>query len=355
LTGQILDTEHSIISQLDTQQQSLVLKLCQLPCFTQHKIVDIRVINLGLSQPCFEIQCDHKNYFAKHIVASSVEPLASLLAASHYISPTPLYVGHNWLVTEFIEGKELKQCQQSEEEKLTVMLTLLARCHCITYDLGNKQYIVEEVMPHPTQQSLPKLDIAAIIWQLLQNNALSASQEQVLTPLLALLQQNLANTNEKLPNIKQVFCHGDANFSNVIQRKNNIKNKSNLYQLIDFECACIAPIEYDLAMLMAVNDIDYRKIEMINLCYQQALISLNQSENTLKIDGNLTNKVPELVGISMELITRYLDLSFLINGLWYFSQYQARKQLKYKTLAIKQLKALAIRHPQTNLVLDEMR
>lgn len=352
--------EHSIITQLDEKQQSLALKLCLLPCFTQHQIDSIRVINLGLSQPCFEVKYDDKYYFAKYLVASSIEPLASHLAASHGLSPKQVYLGHNWLISEFIAGEGLEQCLQTEDEKLVVLLALLARCHRIPYDITDHNYylapkVAQNSTNHSTQHSLPKLDIAAIIWQLWQNTTLSVSQTQVLEPLLNLLQQNLTNVMGKMPIIKAVFCHGDANFSNVIQGESKIKNAGNLYQLIDFECACIAPIEYDLAMLMAVNSIASSKIAMIKRGYQQALISLNQAKKPREIVDNLTTKLEVVASISPCLVTCYLDLSLLINGLWYLSQYQSRQQLKYKTLAIKQLTALAQRYPQARFVVDEMR
>ena len=44
-----------------------------------------------------------------------------------------MYVGHNWLITEFIVGEGLDTAIQSEVDKITTMLTLLSRCHRIDY------------------------------------------------------------------------------------------------------------------------------------------------------------------------------------------------------------------------------
>lgn len=352
---------------LDQQQQSLALKLSHLPYFNL-KVDNISVINAGLSQPCFQVSYENKTYFAKYLTADSIEPLASQLAARDDISPKLIYVGQNWLITEFIAGQGLDNSHRSEEEKLAVTIALLARCHNIALSNtssksesshSNYQNLTQKIALTDDQLSkqyyLPSLDISATIKQLLQNIALSSTQHQALKFFVNVFQQNLAKTHKLVQHTRQVFCHGDANYSNVIALTNETKNSESLYKIIDFECACIAPIEYDLAMLMAVNSIDSRKVEMITSLYQQALTRLNQQQNLTKIVENLTEKTHENSNISPLLVTCYLDFSLLINGLWYFSQYQERKLMKYKILSIKQLMLLAIRHPQVSRLLDEMR
>ncbi|MBA6342636.1 phosphotransferase [Colwellia sp. MB02u-10] len=352
---------------IDPQQQSLALKLSHLPCFN-FKVDNISVINTGLSQPCFQVNYDNKTYFAKYLIANSIEPLASQLAARAGISPKLIYVGQNWLITEFIAGQGLDNGHQSEEEKLVVTIALLARCHNIALSStssksessdSNHQNLAQKISLTDDQLSkqsyLPSLDISATIEQLLQNIALSSTQHQALKFLVNVFQQNLAETHKIVQHTRQVFCHGDANYSNIIALKNETKNPENLYKIIDFECACIGPIAYDLAMLMAVNSIDSSKVEMITSRYQQALTRLNQQQKLTKIIDNLTENTHENSNISPLLVTCYFDFSLLINGLWYLSQYQGRKLIKYKILSIKQLMLLAIRHPQVNRLLDEMR
>jgi hypothetical protein len=99
---------------------------------------------------------------------------------------------------------------------------------------------------------------------------------------------------------------------------------------------------------MAVNSIDSSKVEMITSLYQQALTRLNQQKK-------LTENTQENSDISPLLVTCYYDFSLLINSLWYLSQYQGCKLIKYKILSTKQLMLLAIRHLQVNRLLDEMR
>ena len=360
--GNVLKFDQSI---LDQQQQSLVRELCHLPCFNQLKIDGIRRIDTGLSNACFHVSYENKSLFAKHLTANSIEPLASELAASNGIAPKLVYVGHNWLITEFITGQGLDKSDQSEDEKIAIVLALLARCHSI-FDVnlshhshGTHQVFAQKILLSdlnlPKKPSIPNLDTSATIKQLLQKAELSVAQDNALHVLLTLLEKSLADTIKIVSNRQQVLCHGDTNFSNVIQRVNDDKSAKPIYQLIDFECACIAPIEYDLAMLMAVNHINANKVERIKLLYQQALISLNLQKNPLDIVENLASKVQDTFEISVKLVTCYLNLSFLINALWYLAEYQSRKQLKYKKLAEKQLNILAIRYPQANIILNEMR
>jgi len=352
---------------IDQEQQSLALKLSHLACFNL-KVDNISVINAGLSQPCFQVNYENKTYFAKYLIADSIEPLASQLAARDKISPKLIYVGQNWLITEFIAGKGLDNGKQSEEEKLAVTIALLARCHNIALSStssksessqSNHQNLAEKISLTDDQLSkqsyLPSLDISTTIEQLLQNIVLSSTQHQALKSLVNVFQQKLAEAHQIVQHTRQVFCHGDANYSNVIALKNETKNPESLYKIIDFECACIAPIEYDLAMLMAVNSIDSSQVEMITSCYQQALTRLNQQQKLTKIIDKLTEITQENSNVSPLLVMCYFDFSLLINSLWYLSQYQGRKLIKYKILSIKQLMLLAIRHPQVNRLLDEMR
>lgn len=382
----ILDFDDAITS--DNLQQ-LALKLSQLPCFDQHKVIGISVIEAGLSQACFYVKYDNKAYFAKYLSANSNEPLANQLAATYGIAPQLMYVGQHWLITEFIVGEGLDKSPQTENEKLAITIALLARCHSIPHDNFSKQnchhskYLSltsstmalnkKQVLGQVTSKTIAAetslleisiLDIASTISQLLQHIALSPIQVQTLKKLAKVLQQNLVNQQRELPNPQGVFCHGDANFSNVISVNNTtVKSVSHDYQLIDFECACIAPIEYDLAMLMAVNELDSSKVSMINLRYIKARNNISKHEvEQVNRPEKSTVIVDNLLGVTMvnanpsnDMVTCYYYLCLTINGLWYFSQYQHRKVVKYQTLAIKQLDLLAIRYPQINILLDEMR
>ncbi len=340
----------------DNTQQLLALKLCQLPCFNQLEVNNISVIAAGLSQPCFHIQYQHKNYFAKYLAANSVEPLASEFAAREGISPQLIYVAENWLVTEFIVGEGLDTSVQSEAEKLAILLKLIAHCHCITHhNVDHHRYLSSAIKSTAKPKSLPKLDISSTIEQLQLQVQINSSQQHTLNELSALLLKNLAQSEQATANTTQVFCHGDANFSNVIKANNDITNQTGRYQLVDFECACIAPIEYDLAMLMAVNNLELSKFVWIKSEYECQLLHITKSKKVPEIVDNVADYNTRLNKLSLKLVTRYYDLSLLINCLWYLSQFQSRKLANYKILAIQQFKILKSRYPQTNFELDEMR
>jgi thiamine kinase-like enzyme len=340
----------------DKTYQLLALKLCQLPCFNQLEVGNISVIAAGLSQPCFHIQYQHKNYFAKYLAVNRIEPLASELAANEGISPQLIYVGDNWLITEFIVGKGLDKSVQSEADKLTILLKLLAHCHHIAHhNVDHHQYLSSSIKSTAKPWSLPKLDISSTIQQLRLQIQIPPSQELALNELSALLLKKLAQAESVAINTTQVFCHGDANFSNVIQANNDINKQTCRYQLVDFECACLAPIEYDLAMLMAVNNIDLSKLVWIKSEYESQLMHMFSCKKATEIVDNLSGYDRTSNNFSLFMVTCYYDLSLLINGLWYSSQFQSRKLLNYKILAIQQFNLLKSRYPQIDFALNEMR
>ena len=103
--------------------------------------------------------------------------------------------------------------------------------------------------------------------------------------LTSLTQQILAFDEPK----GTVMCHGDVNFSNII-----IDQHSKPW-LIDFECAAIGNVEFDIAMFIAINHLPDNYLEYIFDCYQK--------------HNN--------VSISHSLVQSYLACCYLINGLWY--------------------------------------
>jgi thiamine kinase-like enzyme len=177
--------------------------------------------------------------------------------------------------------------------------------------------------------------------------------------------QELAQIREEVGQSNEVFCHGDANFSNVIKLENSTADDADFrYQLIDFECACIAPIEYELGMMMAVNEIESSKIEWLITQYatqqyhQQYSRSSsdtytdNKKINHTEIVDNLETMISLPRNIITCYVTRYYVLSLIINGLWYFSKYQQCQAEKYKELANKQFSLLRKLYPETNIVIE---
>lgn len=330
---------------MSSEQQLLVAELVELPCFVDQKITNVSIIDGGLSQPCFKVTVDNLSYFAKYLANNNTEAVASTLAAATSIAPAVIYVGNteagkNWLVTAFIIAQSLDKVAMPNREKLTVLLTLLARCHQINYpnELSTRAY----------SNKIPSLNLPSTIDKLTQQAQLTLSQQQEVKHLKGCLEHQLAKVhcqvNEQV-RLTNVFCHGDANFSNVLQQSKVTKSGNEAYQLIDFECACIAPIEYDLAMLMAVNDIDISQAETILSQYKK-ILTFDETEDNKQSDivEDLTLISDDNLTVSAFLVTCYYDYSLLINSLWYFSQFRVKKQVKYKILAEKQLSELHLRH-----------
>lgn len=92
------------------------------------------------------------------------------------------------------------------------------------------------------------------------------------------------------------LCHGDLNLSNIVQ-----VNGSESLSIIDWDFACLAPFEYELAMTSSIN-----------------CLSFEQTDRVIK---QVLNKLEHKMEINVKLVTRYLYLCNLINGLWYFRLY----------------------------------
>ena len=348
-------------------QQVLIQKLCQLPCFKYIKAADIKAIDDGLSQPCFCVTYKNNFYFAKYLGLNSIEATVAQLAAIQGISPDLIYVGHNWLITEFIVGEGLNTAIKSEDEKLSIMLALLSRCHSIAYKQLKAPYLPLEHSnktvalnssnddQKTTKFEIPTLDILTTINSLLASLASNDAFKNRLLSLLSVLQHNLDQVANNVLISEPVLCHGDANFSNVMRVKNRDNSATDLYQLIDFECACIAPREFDIAMLLAVNEIERSKISTINLLDLQSENSDIKSGNEPLIVDNLVINGQKKVSYSISMVTCYYDLSIIVNCLWYLSEYQSNKQENYNRLAINQMSLLADYYSQAITILDKMR
>lgn len=352
-----------------------------LPCFKDQLVENVTVINTGLSQPCFHVKCADNEYCAKHLVndhhiSDSNELLANQLISEQGVSAKLIYAENNWLVTEFISGELLLNCPLNEDEKLNVTLFLLAQCHRISY----KQSSLTSV-----KQEIPQLNIKETITELIKCCQFIPSQAkkllEITTTTLQEINQIITTAGHLQPD---VFCHGDANFSNIIETKKieeisikgstslnstNINSMSHImkstpgisnthYKLIDFECACIAPAEYDIAMMMAVNEIDLSMLEIVSRFYvkhrlskQHCYQSLPHFIKTGQTTHNSLDSDLEYNVLSIKLVTRYYYMSLLINALWYFSQYRQSKEKKYKTLAQQQFIVLSKHYTSVEFII----
>jgi len=276
----------------------MVTSLYSLPCFSN--IIAIERITAGLSSQCYKVITEDQAFFAKvlHCESKTAENEAAKseaaenkaannevnmarLAASGGISPQLIYNDQHWLVTQFIDGEDLSLLTKPLTEKIDIATALLAQCH----RLSTKASGLISLSPNDI--------IASLVAQTQLNVAQRQQLQTISTQLAQRLTQPLATQSNKAQN--QLCCHGDLNFSNVL-----IDNQQESW-LLDFECAYLAPAEFDLAMLIAVNNIEFTQREAIITAYRKYNVSTEINRN---------------------LLTDYLLFSYFINGLWYLQKYQ---------------------------------
>jgi thiamine kinase-like enzyme len=189
-----------------------------------------------------------------------------------------VYHDQHWLVTHFIHGLTLADSNLSNNKKIAIALNLMAQLHSLPPTFAN--YPIPQLNPSYTVNEL----LSTLPSLLLEHsNALTTLAKSLSDAIYTLI----ADTREV-----NVVCHGDLNFTNVLQ-----DNGNNAY-LIDFECAQLAPPEFDLAMFIAVNNIVTQDITHIITEYSALMPSYR---------------------LNSRLLHYYLLYSLLINGLWYLA------------------------------------
>lgn len=254
--------------------------LYALTCFSH--VDTIAPIVAGLSSQCYQVEADNKTFFAK-LITSTNEINICLHAASQNLGPIVIYHDRYWLINEYIAGENLALSSQSIDKKIIIALELMVKCH---------QMAIKPLA----------LDPKSIVDELIENTSFSNRQKTKL----------LQTAKQLIPQLKHtknlVCCHGDLNFSNML-----IDPKESTY-LVDFECARAAPAEYDLAMFIAVNNINKNKIPTIIKHY-------------IKYAS---------IDIELPLLNHFLRFCYLINGLWYNHAYHQTKLAKFTLLAKQQ-------------------
>ena len=341
--------------QKQEQYKLLIKHIYSLSCFKHQHIENVTVIKTGLSQPCFGVQCRENAYCVKYLNNGSHELFANKLVQQHDISPKLVYGEDNWLVTEFLSGELLINSTRKAFEKLDITLSLLAQCHLTTYSQSAPTLSSINSMLTTSRQYIPKLNINEVVVELLKNCKISLPHAK---NIMRIANRTLQEVDQQIKvghGCKDVFCHGDANFSNIINSKGNASKLNTVtghYKMIDFECACIAPIEYDIAMMMAVNEIDVSEIETVMATYtghQRTFEQVRQTEELIEIIDELPDSLQTTHMPSSHMTKRYYILSLIINGLWYLSQYKQRWEGKYKVLAQQQFSLLARCCPDVNI------
>ena len=293
----------------------LINSLKSLPCFD--KIKGISLLANGLSQTSLKVTTTTQLFFAKKLnqdtantevscallCARSGTKLASGQESKQHLSPPVIYHDRQWLVTEFINGTALADSDLKNNIKISTALTLMAKLHQLPTAVA--------------MQPINQLNTTLSVKRLLTNPAPFISKHSY---FLDKVTKSLSASITSLiiaAKSPSVLCHGDINFTNILL------DKDQKSWLIDFECAHLAPVEFDLAMFIAVNNIaDCKIAEIVN-----------------DYDKLVAHLVPRYRP-NGKLLNHYILYSFYINGLWYFDNINelAGYNLMY-TLGIEQWSA----------------
>jgi thiamine kinase-like enzyme len=292
-----------------TLNQSDLNSLKSLPCFST--IVEVRLLTDGMSHTCVEVTTAEQVFLAKKLNndTSNTEVFSALTCSIRGLSPAVVYHDTEWLVTVFITGTTLAKSDFKNSDQITTALTLMAKLH--------------QLVPPQNEQSFPTLDTTKSVNRLFTNDT-SFNEHQRLN-LISLTETltNDINAQIALCDVPNVVCHGDLNFTNIllestITNKDGINNRQKPW-LIDFECTHLAPVEFDLAMFTAVNNIPPNQLSKIVSVYSTLAPSYR---------------------VDYKLLTYYVLYSYFINGLWYLDNINDPKSdCDFRTLAIEQWSA----------------
>lgn len=269
--------------------QSLTPWLAKLSAINIINPIDqLTVIDIGYSQTCFKVKANGDYYFAKYCDEASEaherERTTAECANNAGIAPKILYADQHWLISEFINGKNLLHSPFNLQQKSLCALNLMGRFHRLS-------------------ASVEALDIEQAVHALLTESTFSLDQKAELYFIAATLKAQIMVHADFL-------CHGDVSFANIMFDKQA--------WLVDFECSCLADAEYDLAMYIAINNLSLTQLPFFIQMYQ--------------------NKAVEKVTIDSQKVKRYLAFCYLINGLWFLCKSNASKEQVIKQQAAVQLK-----------------
>ena len=273
--------------------------LRSLPCFK--KVVDISLLIDGMSHTCIKVTTALQLFFVKKLNSETAreEVLSSRYTAKHGLSPRVIYHDNYWLVTDYIVGITLDKTVFTGSQCIDTALSLMAKLH--------------QLMPQPNNETIPDLDTSKSVQRLFTNPSSIPSQQRLFLADITKTLTLKIDAEQKRLNTANILCHGDINYSNILI------DEAQQPWLIDFECSHLAPVEFDLSMFIAVNNISPRHISEIVNSYT-ALDSSYMPNNTL--------------------LTYYLLYSYFINGLWYLDNTNDSKvNCHLKSLAIEQWSA----------------
>ncbi len=281
--------------------------LKSLSCFAE--VLDVSMLVDGMSHTCSKVTTSSQSYFVKKLNNETAEEevVSSRLSAKHGLSPKVIYYDETWLVTEYIDSITVDKAEFRTDKCITTSLTLMAKLH--------------QLLPQLKTGAISNLDTLKSVQRLFTNPvSLPSRQRTILADITDILTSKI-EAEQKLSGTENVLCHGDINYSNILF------DKTQQPWLIDFECSHLAPVEFDLSMFIAVNNIPTHLVDNILTCYT----------------GLVSNYRP-----NQTLITYYLLYSFFINGLWYLDNTNDSKGNNHlRSLAIEQWSAFdnfALKH-----------
>lgn len=288
--------------------------LKSLSCFEE--VLNISMLVDGMSHTCSKVTTASQIYFVKKLnnETANEEIISSLLAAKHRLSPTVIYHDNTWLVTEYVDSITVDKTEFGANKCINTALTLMAKLH--------------QLVPQRNTGTIPYLDTLKSVQRLFTNPVpLPARKRVTLADITEILTAKI-QAEQKLSGAENVLCHGDINYSNILV------DKTQEAWLIDFECSHLAPVEFDLSMFIAVNNISTHLVEDIVASYT-VLVPNYQPNQTL--------------------LTYYLLYSFFINGLWYLDNTNDSKANNpLRSLAIEQWSAFDNFAVQNHLDLPEL-
>ncbi|WP_181901735.1 phosphotransferase [Thalassotalea euphylliae] len=289
-------------------------------------------------------------YIAKRFsdkTTAQLEAFVQRFLADKALSPKIIYCEGQWLVSEFIDKPLLSQLTLSEEEKITIATSALAKFHrafniatdtrnitkldlvSVLSELVSELKELEVGLAESDQQLISKavsfakalqhdVDLFSIQSKASKTKASKVKASKVET---SNSMTDCTATNKSHRQLQHsanlVVVHGDLNYTNLLVSQTN---KDIDACVIDFESVAMAPVEYDLGMLMAINN-----------------VPLSLTSLTVK---NYLKSSLKLRKINLEEVTRYAFISSIINWLWFLGQagdkFNNSCVENYKAMALKQ-------------------
>lgn len=301
------------------------LSQCQLAELAISNIISIIEIQQGFSQHCFEISTSTQHYIAKVFIKGKDSQNNELTAYQVLNRQTDFTAKLLWhsshvILLEKLSGQLLINAPIDINRKLEKTLDAVIKLHQLDVRLFNRCQSVE------FNVLFSDLFVGLIIpddsFSLVANFI-----DKTLVELKQYTSSDIDNDNKKA--LDYVLCHGDLNFANIFyqyKRDDCKAERDEQVKLIDFECLALMPREYDLAMLLAVNELDSAHIvDLVHLYRVGYNVEMRNSQTS-----------EQVLVLNEELIQLYYQLALLINGLWYFKKYQATNLDVFKVKAAKQ-------------------